>query len=179
MTSSATKNLLVFASFLLLVGIAGFSYEFYAIHTEKLASAELESRIQGERATSATLESLRAIQVNNTAELDKIDSIVIARENPVPFLDIIEKTAKRFNLELRVGSVTVTEGKGSRDDTLSVMLETEGSWKQTIAFVHAIESLPYRVLVDDMSITTDVTSGVAAPVKQVWHGSATLVLNVK
>lgn len=178
MTSSSTKTMLVITSLLLACAIAGFSYEFYAIHREVAVSADLESRVLGQKLSTETIDNLRSIQTNYVDEIGKIDTILIAKDNPVPFLDLLEKSGQRLGLKLHVNGVTVEEGKGTRDDKLTVSLETEGSWQETMAFVHAVESLPYYVMVNNLSLTTDTVSGETVA-KQVWHGSATLVLNAQ
>ena len=38
-------------------------------------------------------------------------------------------------------------------DIIRIVIEAQGSWAPTLSFLHAIESLPHRVMIDESSLS--------------------------
>ncbi|MBX4200134.1 hypothetical protein KW790_01585 [Candidatus Parcubacteria bacterium] len=179
MSSFSTKTLFFFST-LLLIGLLGvFVYGVYIVNNKQKQVEMLQSEAGSGSKGDTLIQALKTIQNNDRDELLALNDLIITKESLVTLLELIEKTAKDLGLDIKVNSLQGTEKttKASPSPTVNVSLTTTGSWISSITFVHAIESLPYRVIIDTTDMSTSV--GLVEEGKKsspVWRSSYQLTL---
>jgi len=88
--------------------------------------------------------------------ISKIDSYFIPKDGVVTFINEIENLGKSANVSTTISSiepVIVNEKeKDNFKETLSVKLESVGSWQNVYQFVSLLESTPYGIVIDEVQI---------------------------
>lgn len=178
MHSTSSKTLLISVLLLVVALAAVLGYEIYAINYENIETAALASQVADNAKGTQIVGDLKAIQMNDTAELNFLQSLAVSKSTLVPFLELVEKTGSALNLKTKISTVSVDQGKtaSTTANKLHVTLSTEGDWANSFGFVHALENLPYRVMIDQISLATDLTEGTVSAAKPVWRSNIILSL---
>ena len=62
--------------------------------------------------------------------------------------------SRALGLDTSIVSVSKIEDKKSVEpDIIRIVMETRGSWVQTFSFLSAIESLPHRVMIEELGLS--------------------------
>jgi len=111
-----------------------------------LADEAVESR--------ALAQSIRVLQNNAAEDLAAFDSLTLSDDKLVPLIEDIEGMGRALGLDTSIVSVGKIEDKKSvQPDIIRIVMETRGSWTQTLAFLSAIESLPHRVMIEELGLS--------------------------
>ena len=106
---------------------------------------------------------------------NNFEKITLTSDKTLSLIENIEAVGRSLRLDTEIVSVDKVEGEQASDPAvIRIVIETEGSWAPTLSFIHAIESLPYRVLIDEYTVTlliNDVTSD------KKWKSRVTLALH--
>ena len=174
MSTTSTKSLLVFSTLLILVALLGVGYELYAIQSKSQATNDLAVQAGAGAAGEKLVADLKSLQVEHAADIQALDAVALKRENLASFLDLVERTGTAVGVKSNIESVSVDQNKSASttESRVHVTVTSDGSWPQALMYVHAIESLPYRISVDNVTLglSNDQKSGV------VWRSSITLSL---
>ena len=108
-----------------------------------------------EAAESRTLaQSIRVLQNNAAEDLMAFDNLTLSDDKLVPLIENIEGMSRALGLDTSIVSVSKIEDKKSVEpDIIRIVMETRGSWAQTLSFLSAIESLPHRVMIEELGLS--------------------------
>ncbi|GEM_PF-2500432 len=108
-----------------------------------------------EAAESRTMaQSIRVLQSNAAEDLATLDNLTLSDDKLVPLIEDIEGMGRALGLETNIVSVGKAEDKKSAEpDIIRIVMETRGSWAQTLSFLSAIESLPHRVMMEELGLS--------------------------
>ncbi len=178
MQSTSTKTLLILSILIMLGAVGILGYEAYVIRQEDVTSAELANQVAQNAKGEQVSEDLRAIQMNSVDQITTLNKLAVSQDTLVPFLELLEQTGRALNLTVKVNAVSADPGRvaSSTAKKLHVTLEAVGNWSNSLAFVHSIESLPYRVMIDQAVMTTDLAVPGEATTDHPWKSSYTLSL---
>lgn len=101
-------------------------------------------------AESAALQSIRAARVTSKIEIEEFESLVLTDEKLVGAIESIENAGRRLGLSTDTVSVQNEVEDSSTHNKVNLMVETEGDWEPTMQFLKAVESQPYRVMIDEV-----------------------------
>ncbi|PIQ66541.1 MAG: hypothetical protein COV96_00830 [Candidatus Zambryskibacteria bacterium CG11_big_fil_rev_8_21_14_0_20_42_18] len=94
-------------------------------------------------------QSIKTIQANSREEITALDELVFTNDKLVSLIESIEEKGKVLKLNTKIASVERKESATSDPDLIRMVVEAGGSWSATSAFLHALESLPYRVMIEE------------------------------
>ena len=88
-------------------------------------------------------------------EIQKIDSYFVDPEEVIVFINDVEQTAKSIGLEIKTQSLDIEAAKEGvlYGDSLVFRLATTGTWQATLHFVELLETMPYGMEIDEVSVT--------------------------
>ena len=146
----------IFATCLMAIIIVfGLWQEFdYLSATEQLAEdtlAQAEAHLGKDNRT----QSLRAVKNGAKDDLATLEEARLTKAKLVSLIDSLDKIGKSLNLTLSITSITTDASKiaTSTPETVRVSISTEGRWAANLAFVHVLESLPYKTNIEDSNLT--------------------------
>jgi len=112
---------------------------------------------------------VRSIRASSGADIASFESLVLTSERLVPFIESIESAGRALGVDLEIASVDKKdEGEGSALERIRMVVKASGSWSGTYSLLKAIESLPYRVMIENVSLTKNDSA---------WEEAITLSLN--
>lgn len=96
-----------------------------------------------------------------STDLVKIDSQIVSKDGDVLFIEGLEEMASLNGLDITIDSLEIQDDKNidSPDiTTLKIKAKTKGRWSSTYKFLNQLESMPYKLSVNNFSLanTTDI-----------------------
>ena len=168
MISKNLKFLLVLLLLVALALLAALALGIYSIQAQNKKTSELLQLADQAVEVSILAQSIRIAKNNAVDDLEVFDRITLSNDTLVPLIEKIEETGQTLGLETKIISVSKIEDKKSIEpDIVRIVIEAQGAWGGAFTFLHAIESLPNRVMIDE-SILSKVGDG--------WRLRITLVL---
>ncbi|HJN62991.1 MAG TPA: hypothetical protein QGH03_02050 [Candidatus Paceibacterota bacterium] len=128
------------------------------------------------------LKSFKNVTDDTVSDREKLDSNFVSSDGTVSFIKEIENLAAVSNLFIEIGSVAVEDyardGRTSEVvEILSMNFTTGGAWSDNFYFLNLIESMPYKITINDFSVNTN--KGVDGKTLN-WEGSTGIkVLKLK
>jgi Tfp pilus assembly protein PilO len=151
MNDTRIKLTIVMLLALTLLGVLVFAL--YDIRNKNNETATLLQLIDGEAESEVFAQSVRIIRKNNEVALSALDDLTLSSSKLVFLIEGIESTGRGLGLVTSISSVDeVKEGDANR---IKIRVESLGSWASVFTFLRAIESLPHRVIIDDVSLTKE------------------------
>jgi type II secretory pathway pseudopilin PulG len=150
-----TKKILILSiiSAIIVFSLSGFS--FWQIKKQNESIALLASEAQQSTAKDEAVRSIRLLFDKNKESLTSLDSFFISKDGVVDFINSIDLLGKKFRVDLAIGEVTSEIDQKIKDDfkeTIKLRLDASGSWGDVIDFLTALENLPYKIKVDQVSV---------------------------
>ncbi|MBI2674052.1 MAG: hypothetical protein HYX23_02100 [Candidatus Zambryskibacteria bacterium] len=132
--------------------------EIYKTLRQNREATELINLADYDAKVGVLAQSIRIMQNSAKEDIALFDEITLSGDKLVSFIEKIEATGKILGLNVTIVSVEKLEDKKSaKPDTVRIIMETKGAWSPTISLLHAIESLPYRVMMDRLNLSKDET----------------------
>ncbi|MDB5266809.1 MAG: hypothetical protein JWN89_624 [Parcubacteria group bacterium] len=180
-----TKTLLVSLSIIALFFVSLLGYAVYDLRGKNQETSLLVNAADASARSTDSALSLRTAKNNSEAAIAELDTSILTEGELVPLIEEIEKTGKDLGLKTSISSVTVDKvdptAHGNDPDKVHVALEAEGPWAGSIAFIHALQNLPTKISIDDVSIISGTSSGVSPTgkplaAKKIWRLQAALTV---
>lgn len=162
---SQTKQLFTILIITNILLAASFAGVYYLLSNRAVQASELRGEIQSIRSQNQREESINAL-VENTAEARQaLDNYFIQPNNSANFITRVEQIAEDTRVGLQIVNVSIQpftpitknseEDKDNQDNKLfeDLVLEVQatGSWQRVLHFVRALELLPEKVHITDVS----------------------------
>lgn len=97
------------------------------------------------------VQSAREFMNNAKGEILAFEGFVLSDEDLVATIEKIENAGERLGLEANIASVEKMSD-GGKTSNVSFIVETEGGWNGTFAYLKALEALPNRVIFDEVHL---------------------------
>lgn len=133
--------------FPLLKQVKNSSSEFVEV---KKKIALFESRIDGIDRLKTTYDDIKE-------DLEKTDRLLIDSDVPIELIKFLEGTAAESNLSIRISPSSPKKSDNDRWDFIGFRLSLEGSFNGFMRFLEKIETAPYLIEVQDLSIKKSVS----------------------
>ncbi len=174
---------------LLVVAIVGIS-GWYVLYEKIIAQATTTSH------TKATEEAIQTSQqqdqalasfltISSSTAMTLLSSVVPANGS-VSFISMIEGLAKQAHAGVRIQNVSIASvtkvapsASTSNFDALVLNLSVQGSWNDVYTFLAMLETLPYKVRLNNISLnqavySTPSANGHSTSAQSFWSGTLTL-----
>jgi hypothetical protein len=141
------------------LGIYYFVYRDIKTKNEHISSLTQQLDFQSGR-QEYLLSTQRMIQ-NLNSDMEKINNSIIGTDGDVTFIEDLENRAKNNGLEIEIESLAVEEDKAfsaSGVTTLKLKAKTKGNWSGTYTFLSTLESLPFKIKVNNFALKNDTSS---------------------
>jgi len=98
--------------------------------------------------------TIKVIQNSAVEDIKAFNDLVLTSDKLVPLIESIESKGRELGLVTKIVSVEKNEDRESSElNTISLVIESRGSWTGTFAFLGAIESLPHKVMIEESSLS--------------------------
>lgn len=128
-------------------------FDYLNIRAESREIARLESLSGETEQREAAARALRALQTSAGGEIEAFENLTLSNESLVPFIESIEEMGRALDLDIKIASVEKKdEGEGGTQ-RIRMVIQAEGGWRGIFTLLKAVESLPYRVMIENVSQT--------------------------
>ena len=128
----------------------------YNIREEIAISSQLLTQVEQAESKDAIVQSINGVGNSNGIDIQAFEGLALNDTSLVDMIETIEKAARSLNVEARTQSVDkIKPATEAEPQKLRVTIEGTGSWSNNLAFLKALESLPYRVMFDNVSLTKE------------------------
>lgn len=149
-----SKIFLIVSLVVSLVLLSGLVLIVYSIVVKNREASELINT--ADRIGEATIlaQSVETIRAQAGADLDALDRLALSSDKLIFLIESVEEAGRDLGLNINISSVERVEDKKSTEPPVfRMMLDTRGSWLSTFVFLKALESLPYRVMMDEINLS--------------------------
>lgn len=123
--------------------------DIYHIRTQNEEVSRLLRAAEESAEAENLVQSIRSLQNSAEAELEDFDKAAVSDDDLVEAIEMIEKAGRTLGLQYEIVGVDKIEEGAPR---VRIALESEGSWPDTFSLLRAVESLPYRVLLEEAAL---------------------------
>ncbi len=185
-----TKTILTFA-ILAIIALSGILvYGFDRIKDENESASILQNKSNAASAANNLARTTREDRDKAAGDISVLDQVTLTQAELVPFIELMESTARKMGLSVKISAVNADPSPKISSTTPSnsfippqavhISLGTDGPWLASLGFLHALENLPLKVTLDTaaLNFTPPILSPGAtttpASISSNWHGSFTL-----
>lgn len=161
-----SKSIPIILALISVACLAVLVWEFYNIWLQNKNASELISLADHDAQMERLSQSIRVMQSSAAEDLQMFNNLVLSDDKLVTFIENIEDTGKTFDLDTNIVSVEKIEDKKAVEpNIIRIVMETKGAWSSSVSFLRAIESLPYRVNIDELNLSKNENN---------WHSKLVL-----
>ena len=154
MTFNHSKLLAIMLWLISIVLLAVLTLGVYSIRVKNKGTSELLNLADETVEREILAQSIRMLQNNAQEDLAAFNNFVLSGDKLVSLIESIEETGRTLGLDTEIVSVGKIEDKRSIEpDIIRIVIESQGSWAPILSFLRAIESLPYRVMIDESGLS--------------------------
>ncbi len=173
---------------LLIVALGGMG-AWYVLYGKIVGEATIISQALAKQQESQSMQqqdqSLASFLSTASSTAATLLSRIVPANDSVSFISMIEALAKRVPVGLQVQNVSISsaatisaEAPTANFDTLTLSLSAQGSWNQVYTFISMLETLPYKVRLNNIVLSQSVFSGPGSSAGQkpqsFWTGTLSL-----
>lgn len=148
-------------SLIFIILLAAIVFGIYDIRSKNQETSILLNDARQVTEVGGLTQSIKTIRASLSEDSLALDELAFTSEKLVPFIESIEEKGESLKLDTSITSVEKKEGADPADPGLiNLVVETTGSWASNSAFLHAIESLPYRVMIKESTLSRN---------QDAWH----------
>lgn len=173
-----TKEIIIVLAILNLAVFGSYFYLFAKVkRMDETVSARL-IQVESEAKRDGQLRSIKSLMNDTKKEREQIINFFVGPAGSVDFIETVEFLGRVADVNLEVQSVGIDTLKNkisSSTEPFRLSLKTEGSWSNTIHLLNLLESMPFKVSFDNISL--EKISEASDPVKNkekssiYWIGS--------
>lgn len=98
------------------------------------------------------LQEFKKFYQKNQTNLDKLDQLFINPEIPIEFINFLEKISQDSKILLKISLLSINESKDSSWPFLNFQISTEGQFSNFSKFLEKLESSPYLIEIQNLTI---------------------------
>lgn len=166
--SARTKSIAIVSVVTACISVAALGFLVDRIFRVNRAIGELSQSIEAESQRDSQLRSLQTLLQDLGAEEAALNRRFIDPEGVVTFIELLEDLAVDAQGTVEVVSVGIEpEEDASPHEWLRMALRFDGTWQELFHFVVLLESAPYAVKLDQVSLSQSEDEETAG----VWEGA--------
>lgn len=100
---------------------------------------------------------MRKMVQNADTQIRQINDSIIQQDGEVHFIETLESLARESGITISIDSISVENDPAFADSeitSLKVKAKTEGSWSGTYVFLTQLESMPYKIKIDNFGLVS-------------------------
>jgi len=150
-----TKQLVLMAGTLSLFLVLGYGYAVWKIFDMNRTVQALEADVQLQLSREDLGRKAGTLLSETAQERSKLDSLLLADNEIVPFLEHIEGIGEIADVTLDVKTVDVIGSEEKQDvyEWLKISVTADGSWIEVYHFLSLLEHIPLALVVDRVDLT--------------------------
>lgn len=151
---SRTSRILLIVVLIDCVAVGSYIFLFRAVAASNERIAGIKSEVVLKEKERDNIEALRRV-FNDTADLrEMVSSFFVKRDGVVEFIGYLESLARSRNLLVLTKSVAIAGGgENAVHEMLRLTVEVEGSWPETVRFLSLVETMPFGVALEEISLS--------------------------
>jgi hypothetical protein len=157
MITHRTLIVLVLSLALALGAIGVFVGGLYVIKKEEAALQAQAASIATMRANRLALTKVEQLLAETAPARAEALSYLLTEDTVIDFLALLETTAREVGVVYETTAISTADYSGSLK-VLSLTIRASGTYGAVTTFLSILETLPYRSIVDGVSLTTDAAA---------------------
>lgn len=149
------KNILIIIGLVSLSFFVAHYFVYQDIKSKNENITTLSQQIDLESSRQEYLLSTERMIKSIRSDIDKINNSIISVDGNVEFIEGLESVAKNNGLTITIESLIIEDDPAVSSNeitTLKVKARTKGGWVGTYTFLKQIESLPYKIKINQFSM---------------------------
>ena len=164
--NTSRKFAIITLSILALVLLGALSLGFWIVRGKNQEMSELQNLAQLAEEADNLSNLVRSISSTHASELETLEQIILRKDRVVLLIESVEQAANSLGIIAEITSVNEKAEEGNKLSVIEMNIDANGTWSQNLAFLKALESLPYRVMFGRTDIKSAEEGG--------WTSSITL-----
>lgn len=165
-----TRTRITFLSLLLLLLSAALIVSLWSLRGIGLEAARLNAEADALSGNDSWTMGVRQIQSESAGDLKTLEEAKLSRTELVSLIETLEQAGKSMGLKVSFSSITAEgELSSSTPQTLKIVVDTEGTWRGSLAFVRLLQSLPTKASIETLTLSLS---------NQTWRSGTTLRVTV-
>jgi Tfp pilus assembly protein PilO len=157
MKAKNTLTILIVVSLIALTLALVLGYGIYDIRSKNQKTSELLQQADKIANEDVEFQSIRSVLGSIQEDIEEFDKYTLTEARVVPMVEKIETVGRKLGLETNTTSISVAKPEGTASSTegvkkIKIVVETKGEKTPTMTFLGALESLPYRIMIDESSV---------------------------
>lgn len=151
--SKKLKTLLGIATLLFLGSALGFGLVFLKTESHIKKIAELSVGVRDQDMRSLQAQKLVTLLKHTTETQNALKAFIVTESSTVEVIETLESLGTRTGVSVNISSL-------SADDTgvlgrVRGRVETRGNWSSVLTYMNAVEALPYKISISNISLKRD------------------------
>ncbi len=169
-----TKVYAIISAIILLVSVAVVIMMLAYITSQGEELALQAKEVADYSAREQTYRELSLLVDETKKDHEELQTYLLTEEGTINFLTMAENLAKEGEVELVTDVLKVEEKEKSQFDTLTITFSTKGMKSRVYSFVKLLETLPYNVRIESISIQAQTESQT-----EIVEGKITLTASIR
>ncbi len=157
MNNKFLKIILIGLGFLVFIVFISYYFLYQDLKSKNLHIFSLSSDLAFQVNREDYLISAQRTIKSMTADIDKIKNSIVAKDGDVNFIESLESLARQNGLSSTIDSLVISNDTALASSSvtfLKIKARTVGSWYGSYRFVSELESMPFKIEVDKLDISS-------------------------
>lgn len=149
------QTFLIIISALSVVGISLLIFILISIHNNRQAAAELAKKIEEQNLQTNQAENILSLLERTKESQAFLNSYFISDGDIVKAIETIENTGDKADFPVTISGLSADDSSNLPIGTINKVkarLDGKGSWKGALTFLSALEALPYKMSLSNISL---------------------------
>ena len=156
----------------LIISVGLFIYSFNVIKSSANKTGEGLTKIDQVNQKNLELNTIKKTIIATEEDRNKLAAYFVSDKSIVGFLEYIESLGETTNTEASIEAVDI----GVETNTLIVSVKTIGTFSSVMRYVDLVENMPYRIEINNFTLTTKDSLSDTVLVVPEWEADITFKL---
>jgi len=151
------KILLIFIVLDILLFLFG-SFVFWNVQKVNKETISLTREVTLNTKREMALGSVLKMLNDTKSSIDSLQTFFVGSDSVVVFIEKVENLARNVGVKLVTQNVAEDDASSLKDDfkkSLKLKVSVSGSWKNILKLTALLENLPYKISLDNITISSD------------------------
>jgi hypothetical protein len=148
-----TKSILVLFSLLSLVLFGVLSMGFYKIRIKNEETYKLLNTVSQADQAEILAQTIEAARTKAALDLETLNKLTFEEAKTVSLIEDVEQAGRDLGVRTQINAVNKTSLPNSPElELFKMTIEARGTWQNTFSYLKALESLPYRIVMENTNL---------------------------
>lgn len=153
MNGKDTKITLAVLSLVAVALLAFLAFGWFQLKGENEKTAELLVAVMQQEDREREEQAIRAAKLESAEYISAFENLVLTSEKLVPLIESIEAAGRGAKLDVKLASVDKQDGENGAPQVIRFAVNASGSWAGVSDFLRTVEALPYRVMIESVTLS--------------------------